>query len=226
MSENRPSAIRRGLVAAAVGALLGSGLTLHLAWAQQAGIKRTDLQRHDLGVPGREAVQGRVDLDPGVAFGDHMHPGEGIIYVLEGTLEHRIEGKPPVTLKAGDRLFIPTGTIHAAKNIGSGNPSELATYIVGKGQAAAHIREVTARSLSIPAAKAKARAANLRRCGAYTDASFDCPRAATLLLTNLQRRPSGRRQLPLDHRGAWHSIAVGASLSPRAPIALRRPSRA
>jgi quercetin dioxygenase-like cupin family protein len=132
MSKTRPTAIRRGLVAAAVGALLGSGLTLPLAWAQQAGIKRTDLQRHDLGVPGREVVQVRVDLEPGVAFGDHTHPGEEIIYVLEGTLEYRIEGKQPVTLKAGDVLFIPAGTIHAAKNVGSGNASELATYVVEK----------------------------------------------------------------------------------------------
>jgi quercetin dioxygenase-like cupin family protein len=37
-----------------------------------------------------------------------------------------------VTLKAGDVLFIPAGTIHAAKNVGSGNASELATYVVEK----------------------------------------------------------------------------------------------
>jgi quercetin dioxygenase-like cupin family protein len=59
---------------------------------------------------------------------------EEIIYVLEGTLEHRLKGKQPVTLKAGDVLFIPARTIHAAKNVGSGNASELATYIVEKGK--------------------------------------------------------------------------------------------
>jgi quercetin dioxygenase-like cupin family protein len=37
-----------------------------------------------------------------------------------------------VTLKAGDVLFIPAGTIHAAKNAGSGNGAELATYVVEK----------------------------------------------------------------------------------------------
>jgi len=105
-----------------------------VARAQQAGIKRTDLQRHDLSVPGREAVQVRVDIDPGVAFGRHTHPGEEIIYVLDGSLEYDIEGKPPMTLKAGDVLFIPAGTIHAAKNVGSVTASELATYIVEKGK--------------------------------------------------------------------------------------------
>jgi quercetin dioxygenase-like cupin family protein len=104
------------------------------AGAQPSGIKRTDLQRHDLGVPGREAVQVRVDIEPGVAFGHHTHPGEEIIYVLEGTFEYQIGGKPPVTLKAGDVLFIPAGTVHAAKNVGSVTASELATYIVEKGK--------------------------------------------------------------------------------------------
>jgi quercetin dioxygenase-like cupin family protein len=115
--------------------ILGSSLALPAAQAQQPqGITRTDLQRHDLSAPGREAVQVRVDLAPGVAFGKHTHPGEEIIYVLAGTLEYQLEDKPPVTLKAGDVLFIPTGTVHSAKNVGSGTGSELATYIVEKGK--------------------------------------------------------------------------------------------
>ena len=119
----------------AVAALIvASGLALHAAQVQQPGIKRTDLLRQDLSVPGREVVQVRVDFAPGVAFGKHSHPGEEIAYVLEGLLEYQIEGKPPVTLKAGEVLFIPAGTIHAAKNVGKGNGAELATYIVEKGK--------------------------------------------------------------------------------------------
>ena len=114
--------------------IAGSGLALHVTHAQQPGIKRTDALRHDLGVPGREVIQVRVDFDPGVAFGKHSHPGAEVAYVLEGTLEYQLEGEPPVTLKAGEALFIPAGTIHAAKNIGTGNAAELATYIVEKGK--------------------------------------------------------------------------------------------
>jgi quercetin dioxygenase-like cupin family protein len=114
--------------------IVGSGLALHVARAQQPGTKRTDLQRHDLSVPGREVVQARVELDPGVLFPKHRHPGEEIIYVLEGSLEYQVEGKPPVTLKAGDVLFIPAGTIHTAKNVGSGPGVELGTYVVEKGK--------------------------------------------------------------------------------------------
>ena len=105
-----------------------------LAVTHQRGIKRTQLQRHDLSVPGREVIQTRVDFEPGVAFGKHSHPGEEIVYVIEGELEYEIEGKPPVTLKAGEVLYIPAGAIHTAKNVGRENGAELATYIVEKGK--------------------------------------------------------------------------------------------
>jgi quercetin dioxygenase-like cupin family protein len=124
------------IVAVAV-LIVVSSLALHLAPAQDAGmagIKRTDLQRHDLSAPGREVVQVRVNIEPGVTFPKHTHPGEEIIYVLEGSLEYQVEGKPPVTLKAGDVLFIPYGTVHSAKNPGSVNAAELATYVVEKGK--------------------------------------------------------------------------------------------
>jgi quercetin dioxygenase-like cupin family protein len=119
---------------AAAALILGCTLALDVARAQQPGIRRTDLQRHDLGVPGREVIQVRVELDPGVAFGRHSHPGEEIVYVLEGSLQYDVDGKPPVTLKAGGVLFIPAGAIHAAKNVGTGNGAELATYLVEKGK--------------------------------------------------------------------------------------------
>ena len=108
-------------------------LALHAAQAQ-AGIKRSDVLRQDLGLPGREVIQVRVDFAPAAAFGKHSHPGAEIAYVLEGTLEYQLEGQPTLTLKAGEALFIPAGTIHAARNVGSGNAAELATYIVEKGK--------------------------------------------------------------------------------------------
>ena len=107
---------------------------LHMAQAQQPGVKRTDLQRHDLSIPGREVVQVRVDIAPGVLAASHSHPGEEIVYVIEGVLEYRLEGRPPVTLKAGDVLFIPAGTFHSALNPGNVNAAELATYVVEIGK--------------------------------------------------------------------------------------------
>jgi quercetin dioxygenase-like cupin family protein len=117
----------------AVALLIGSGLTLQLVEAQQAGIKRTDLQRRDLSTPGREVVLVRVDFDPGYAFPKHTHPGEEIIYVIAGTLEYEIDRKIS-HVKAGDVLFVPAGAVHTAKNVGKDNAAELATYIVEKGK--------------------------------------------------------------------------------------------
>ena len=102
--------------------------------AQQSGIKRTDLQKHDLSVPGYETVQAKIDFDAHSAFGKHSHPGEEVIYVLEGALEYEVEGKGTVTLKAGEVLFIPAGVVHAARNNTNTKASELATYIVEKGK--------------------------------------------------------------------------------------------
>jgi quercetin dioxygenase-like cupin family protein len=98
------------------------------------GIERTDLQQHDLSAQGREVVQNRVDISTDAPAFKHKHPGEEIIYVLEGTLEYQVEGQPPTTVKAGEVFFVPAETVHAVKNVGSGNASELATYFVEKGK--------------------------------------------------------------------------------------------
>ena len=119
---------------AAAALVLASAVAPNVARAQMAGVRRTDLQKHDLSAPGREVVQVRVDVDPGVVAPRHNHPGEEIIYVIEGVFLYEVEGKPPVTLKAGEVLFIPAGVIHSAKNVGTGNAAELATYIVEKGK--------------------------------------------------------------------------------------------
>ncbi|SHG71846.1 cupin domain-containing protein [Massilia sp. CF038] len=96
------------------------------------GIGRTEVVRRDLDAK-NEAIQVRVDFGPHAAFGKHAHPGVEIAYVLEGTMEYVLDGKA-VTLKAGESLFIPAGAVHSARNLGSGNASELATYLVEKGK--------------------------------------------------------------------------------------------
>ncbi|WP_266181387.1 cupin domain-containing protein [Dyella humicola] len=114
--------------------VLACAAAIQSAHAQPVGVQRTDLQRHDLSLPGWETVQARVDIDPGKVAPSHRHPGEEIIYVLEGTLEYRLQGQPPRTLGQGDVLFVPAGVIHSAKNIGSRNAAELGTYVVPKGK--------------------------------------------------------------------------------------------
>lgn len=102
--------------------------------AQQPGFKRVELQRGDLSVAGREAVMARADFDPDGIVGRHTHPGEEIGYIIEGTVQLEIDGKPPVISNAGDVYFIPAGAVHAAKNVGKTPAKVLATYIVEKGK--------------------------------------------------------------------------------------------
>ncbi|TQM12124.1 quercetin dioxygenase-like cupin family protein [Pseudoxanthomonas sp. 3HH-4] len=121
---------KHALIAATLLALTAT--SLWAANAQPAGIGRHEALRHDLDVPGREVVQVRVDFAPGAAFGMHTHPGIEVAYVLEGSLAYTFEDAPPVTLKAGQSLFIPAGTPHAAHNPGNTPAAELATYLVEK----------------------------------------------------------------------------------------------
>jgi len=104
------------------------------AQAQVPGIKRTDLQQHDLSVPGRSVLQNKVELSPEAPAFRHWHPGEEIIYVLEGTLEYTIDGVGAKTYQAGESLMVPAETIHSVRNVGHGPAAELATYVLEKGK--------------------------------------------------------------------------------------------
>ena len=97
---------------------------------QIPGLTRTDLQQQDLSIPGREVIQNRVDVDTDAPAIRHWHPGEEVIYVLEGSLEYEIDGLGKRTYRAGEALTVPAETVHAVR----GNGTELATYVVEKGR--------------------------------------------------------------------------------------------
>src|SRR5215510_7834473 len=98
----------------------------------QDGIKRTDIQTHDLSTPGREVVQQMVELQPGAVVAKHTHPGEEISVLLEGELTFQMAGKPDVTVKAGQPFFVPAGIVHGVK--ANSATKLLATYVVEKGK--------------------------------------------------------------------------------------------
>jgi quercetin dioxygenase-like cupin family protein len=100
----------------------------------QDGVKRTDLQTHDLSIPGREVVQQMVELQPGTLVGKHTHPGEEVTVVLEGELRLEVAGKPVATLKAGEAFTVSSGAVHSAASTGRVPVKLLVTYIVEKGK--------------------------------------------------------------------------------------------
>jgi quercetin dioxygenase-like cupin family protein len=95
---------------------------------------RTQLQDQELTIKDRHGVMARSEFQPGASSGRHFHPGEEFGYVLEGTLELTIDGKPPMRLKAGDSIFMPAGAIHDAKNVGTGPLRVVSTYVLEKGK--------------------------------------------------------------------------------------------
>jgi quercetin dioxygenase-like cupin family protein len=115
---------------------LGTGLTLStgLLVAQAPALQRTVVAKADVSVPGREAVVARIEIAPGGVAGWHTHPGDEITYLMEGEVEVMIAGQPSKVFKPGEAFVIPAGTVHNARNPGSG-PAKLAgTYVVEKGK--------------------------------------------------------------------------------------------
>jgi len=113
------------LVAAAVAA----------AATQQSGFSRTTIYSADLSMPGREIVQAIAEFQPHATVGWHTHPGEEGGYLLEGEFLFEVQGKPAVTLKAGQTFFVGPGVPHNATNhSATAKTRVLATYIVEKGK--------------------------------------------------------------------------------------------
>ena len=100
-------------------------------------LKRTELQHSASSIPGREIVQVLTEIPAGVESGWHMHPGEEVGYILAGTVEMQIKGKPTLTLHAGDPFLMPPRTPHNATDLGPETGRMLSTYIVEVGESLA-----------------------------------------------------------------------------------------
>ncbi len=64
----------------------------------------------------QEVAVYEAEYEPGGVNPRHLHPAAITFHVLSGSGVWQEEGKPPVTLKAGDSLFVPAGTIHSHWN--------------------------------------------------------------------------------------------------------------
>lgn len=123
------------LVAACAVALFVGALGALTVTAQQApAVKRTPLLQLDTQFPGQEARIVLVELPPGSAEGRHTHPAELYVYVQEGTISVEQEGKPTVTVKAGDTFFVAPGKIHQGINTSQSTAKLTAFFIAEKGK--------------------------------------------------------------------------------------------
>ena len=123
------NAVTRIASIAGLATLLAASMTLD----QAPGIKRTILQRTDLG-NGMEVVMGMAEIAPGAAAGRHTHFGIETGYVLSGQSSLEVEGETPRLLHAGDSFTIPSGKVHDAKTVGDAPAKVLAVWVVEKGK--------------------------------------------------------------------------------------------
>jgi len=96
-------------------------------------LKRTEVQHRGSSIPGREIVVVLTEIPCGVESGWHVHPGEEVGYILEGTVEMMIKDEPTLTLHSGDGFLIPPDTPHNALDVGPDSGQMLSTYLVAEG---------------------------------------------------------------------------------------------
>ncbi len=108
--------------------------TMATTGAQQPAPKFKELQRHEIPGTALEGVTTVVEIPPGGVSARHSHPGEDFGYLIEGTIVLQVDGKPPVTLKAGDVFLTERGRIHNARNIGTTTARAVDTYVIDKGK--------------------------------------------------------------------------------------------
>jgi quercetin dioxygenase-like cupin family protein len=64
----------------------------------------------------------------GALYPPHEHPSDQSHWIISGTLELNVDGVGVVTLAQGDRDFMPAGTVHSARVLGS----EPVAYLIGE----------------------------------------------------------------------------------------------
>ena len=104
--------------------------------AQDIGVQRAiNLQTDLAGIPGKDGVVYTVRAAPGAGVPEHIHPGDELGYVLEGSMVLEIAGKPPATFKAGESFHVPPRVVHSARNASATAPLKVLVFgVFEKGQ--------------------------------------------------------------------------------------------
>ena len=98
-----------------------------------AGITHTPLLKSVLpGTSSEEVIVWDTEYSPRAVNPRHLHPAAITFRVLSGTGIWQEEGQPPVTLHAGDSLFVRAGTIHSHWNPSTSAPLRFLEFIVAE----------------------------------------------------------------------------------------------
>lgn len=91
-------------------------------------------RRSDTAARGRELVASTFTWEPRTHTEWHLHPGEMVGHVAEGTLRVEEEGKPPVTYHAGQTFIVRAGVPHDCTNDTASRTRVFVTYLLEKGK--------------------------------------------------------------------------------------------
>jgi quercetin dioxygenase-like cupin family protein len=80
----------------------------------------------------QEVAVYETEYAPGGINPRHLHPAAITFYVLSGTGVWQEDGKPPITLHAGDSLFVAAGTIHSHWNPSTTDHLRFLEFIVAE----------------------------------------------------------------------------------------------
>lgn len=123
---------------ASIAAMLSSGIAMAAEkstpnpTAGDKGVTVTELMRHALpDAPGHEVVVVIVEYAPGAASTAHRHPGSTFAYVLEGSIESRVDPGEPVTYTAGQMWYeLPRHVHRVSRNASSSEPAKLLALLL------------------------------------------------------------------------------------------------
>ena len=100
---------------------------------EQSGITHTALLKTALpAAADQEVIVWDTVYAPGAINPRHLHPAAITFHVVSGTGVWQEDGKPSVTLRAGDSLFVPAGTIHTHWNPSKTDSLHFIEFIVAE----------------------------------------------------------------------------------------------
>jgi quercetin dioxygenase-like cupin family protein len=113
-------------------ATLFSGVPLHRPIsAEHQDITHTLLFRGKVAGTEEQVIVWDTEYGPNAANPRHLHPAAVTFRVLSGTGIWQEEGKPPVTLHAGETLLASAGTIHTHWTPSATEKLRFLEFIVG-----------------------------------------------------------------------------------------------
>jgi quercetin dioxygenase-like cupin family protein len=114
-------------------AALLSGTTLRSPIsAERSGITHTLLFKGQVSGTDEQVIVWNTQYAPGVVNPRHLHPAAVTFRVISGTGIWQEQGKPPVTLHAGETLLASAGTVHTHWNPSTTEPLRFIELIVAE----------------------------------------------------------------------------------------------